>query len=277
MRHYAITIEAKVHWGYSIRTFPASATQRSFNIPPPTSIIGALAYAYASTKGINREYSSVKQPYTTYTVEFIEEFGTKYATIHLLEPIKEHTLQTIRYFTMSVQAPKTDVEKYSKSLKVAEMFAPVQIGYIACPASTLLLIVLSNKPLPRATAWSVLRIGSKESLISVQAVWQSEIQLTEVREGESLDIVNTCYLADLAQPQPQANYIIERTPVPLTEEEWFQWYSFKIHSPTIERNLIAPLPELYTPVKITKDCFISSLKFYDRRLVILIPKECILQ
>ncbi|MEM1560174.1 MAG: hypothetical protein QXK24_02340 [Ignisphaera sp.] len=275
MKLFATIITVKVHWGYSIRTFPASASQRSFSIPPSTTIVGALAYAYASVNNINREYSTIEYPFTNYVSEFIEEFGINYATVHLPEPIYEHSFQTIRYFTMPVQAPKTDVERFSETLKIAEMFNPIQIGYMICSTLTSTLIILSEKPIPKAIMWSILRLGSKESIVSVQDAYQEEVQPIEVSEGDIIHIVNTSYISDLAEPQPPANYIIERMPAPITRDEWLRWYSFKLHPTVLERNVIIPLPEVFTSVRILKPSYKFTITSRNKQLITIIPKEAL--
>jgi CRISPR-associated protein Cas5 subtype I-A len=273
MKIYLTTIMAKTHWGYSIRTFPASATQKSIAVPPPTTIVGALACAYATTSKLNREYSLVGKDFMAYPVEFLQEFDIKYATLHLHEQAGEQTLQTIRYFTMPVQAPKADIARFAETLKVAEMFGPVQIGYVAAPLTTLTLTILSSKPLPKEAAWSISRLGSRDSLIAIEKTTQSEVELQKVNMGEKIYLVNTYYPMDLAAPQPPATYTIERMPIPLSREEWLQWFSFRPHSPSIERNVIIPLPRQYTPVKILKNCFKISIKADGDMLTLLIPME----
>lgn len=215
----------------------------------------------------------MEYPFTTYTVEFIEKYGIKYIAIHLPEQIYEHTFQTIRYFTMPVQAPRTDVQRFSENLKVAEMFGPVQIGYRVCPTLLLTIIILSKNLLPKAAAWSILRLGSKESIISVQSVDQEEVQPVEVSEGTIIHIVNTVFIADLAEPQPPANYLIERVPIPITKNEWFQWYSFKLHPTNLERNVIVPLPEAFTSVKTLKPCYMFTMISDNGRFVTITPRE----
>ncbi|MCS7114489.1 MAG: type I-A CRISPR-associated protein Cas5a [Candidatus Bathyarchaeota archaeon] len=268
---HATIVTIRIHWGYSVRTFPASATQKSFTIPPPTTIVGALAQAYALVSGVNREYSNIEQPFTTYTAEFVEQFGIKHTAIHLPEAINEHNLQTIRYFTMPVQAPDSDVQRFSNTLRIAEMFGPVQIGYVACPQQALTLIILSRRPIPKAAAWSITRIGSRESFVYVQAVHQSEAHLMQAPEGEVIHFVNTSFYAELAQPQPPGNCLIERAPSPITKEEWLRWYSFKFHPPAIERNLVIPLPELFTAAKVKRPCLKTDVKVDGRNLTILTP------
>lgn len=273
MELYATTIGAKVHWGLSIRTFPASATQRSFTVPPPTTIAGALAYAHASTSNLNREYSDVEAPYTTYTAEFIREYGVRHVAVHVAEPLGGPTLQTIRYFTMPVQAPKTDVEAFSTSLKVAEMFAPIQVGYMACPLVTLTLVVLSDRPIPKRAAWSVLRLGSRESIVTVTSVAQVKASIERLAEGTTLHQVNTSYLAELATPE--GSYIAEDMPSPISLDEWLQWYSFKVHPPSIERRMIIPVPWVYVSAKTLKACYGCFIEHEGRRLATLIPVEAL--
>jgi len=235
--------------------------------------VGALACAYATVNKLNREYSLVEEPFTTFSAEFLQEFDVKYAALHLHEQIAEQTLQTIRYFTMSVQAPKTDINRFAETFKVAEMFAPVQIGYVVAPLITMTFIVLSGKPLPIVAAWSISRLGSRESLISIKKVMQSEVELRRVDKERENHLVNTYYFAELAMPQPPSTYMVERMPMPINREEWFQWFSFKLHSPSIERNVIIPLPRQYTSVKILRDCFKIATKINETMLILLIPME----
>jgi len=276
MKLHVTAIIARVHWGYSVRTFPASASQRSFTVPPPTTIIGALAYAYATVNDINREYSEKDSPFTTYTTEFIEEYGVKYATVHLLESVGEHVFQTIRYFTMPVQLPITDIEKFSSHMRISEMFGPIQIGYVAYPQLNLILLTLSEKEIPKKVAWSLTRIGSKESIIYVESVTQGEVELKELALGSEY-MINTYYHSDLAKPVSPSSYMIERMPMPLKKDERQQWYSFKPHPPKIERVIIVPLPPLYVYAKIIKNCYIATFNVNEKKIVMTVPKECVEQ
>lgn len=264
MKYYVSVINVKTHWGFSVRTYPASATQISYTAPPPTSIIGSLACAYSALKNNHREYMwGDQEHFYSYVAEFVDDFNIVYATACILSELRTSTLQTIRYFTMPYQAPKKDIETFSKHLKVSEMFAPIQLGYVVY--DQLALIIVSGKEIPTNVLWSVTRLGSKESIISVNNVIKKEIKLRKISKGEYIK-VNTYVPLDLGVVEAPSSFVMEKMPFPITKNDWMEWFSFR-EQKIIEKTVVIPLPPVNVNFKTLKDCYEASLNGYT----ILLP------
>jgi len=279
---HANVIRVRVFWGYSIRTYPASATQASLPIPPPTSVVGAVAHAYGTVESIHKEYCSLNGDILSFAAQFVEDFGVKYAGVCLLDKMAVPTLQTIRFFTMPVRAPRITIEEFARHRKVAEMFAPVQLGYMAYPGGQLTLILLSEKQVPYNVLWSLSRIGSKESAVEVLMTRSVKVSLHEVQRGELLHKVNVCFLAELGKTVPPSDYELVNIPISLTLNEWRNWYSFKLKpGRDIIRPAVVPLPEGYVTLRVTKRCYEVTISDEggslrgELRYKLLVPPEVI--
>lgn len=267
MKHYISTIFLNIHWGFSIRKYPASATQTSYTAPPPPSIIGSLACAYSSLNIGHKEYSLLDDLYS-YAMEFIKKFDVKYASACITCDTTKSNLQTIRYFTMLFQLPKRDIETFSKHLRVSEMFAPLQLGYTVC--NELILMIISCKEIPLNTLWSITRIGSKESLVYVTDVFEEAVEPEKVDVNKHVK-VNTYTPIDLGSVEGPSSFIIENMPFPLSIDEWKSWFSFKLQK-NVERTVMIPLPPTYLTLKILRECF----KFtFANKYTVLVPAEVI--
>ncbi|MEM1550132.1 MAG: type I-A CRISPR-associated protein Cas5a [Candidatus Methanomethylicia archaeon] len=267
MKHYISIIFLDIHWGFSVRKYPASATQTSYMAPSPPSIVGSLACAYSSLSNDHREYSLLDDLYS-YTMEFIKRFDVKYASACVVCDIPKSTLQTIRYFTMPFQLPKKDIETFSKHLKVSEMFAPLQLGYTIY--DKLILIVISRKEIPLNTLWSITRIGSKESLVYVTDIFEEVIEPEEVGENTYVK-VNAYTPISLGSAEGPSNFIVENMPFPLSIDEWKSWFSFKLQK-NIERTVMIPLPPTYLTLKTLQKCFKFTVA---NKYIVLVPTEVI--
>lgn len=265
MKYYISTIFINMHWGFSIRKYPASAAQISYTVPTPPSIIGSLACAYSSLNNNHREYSLLDNIYS-YSMEFIEKFNIKYASACIQSNTISSTLQTIRYFTMPFQSPKKNIETFSRHLEVSEMFAPLQLGYTVC--DRLILTVISCKEIPLNTLWSITRIGSKESSAYVTDAFEEEIEPEEVSAGIYIK-TNSYIPINLGVAEGPSNFIIENMPFPLSINEWKSWFSFKLQK-NVEKTAMIPLPPVYLTLKTLQNCFKFTVA---DKYTILVPVE----
>ncbi len=218
MRIKAAVIHCCLHWGFSVRAFPGSAVQPSFLIPPPSTIIGAL------TKGImwnvSKELFFVSDGIVSPIYRFIEDYWPFYITVLVdtdLAPAR--TKIAIRYMTGIYQA-KLTVEQWAKSLMPAQFFAPVQVGYTVIPGSSLYIIYIGDKLPPKTALWSLNRLGSKESMVSVIDVYTYEVEATEIKKDDKVEVVNTCTPSFLIKDITEGMYIVEEIPFPLSKDEW---------------------------------------------------------
>ena len=52
---YYVKVSMRLIWGFTVKNLISSKTRESYIIPPPTTLIGALAYGYTKLKGIPEE------------------------------------------------------------------------------------------------------------------------------------------------------------------------------------------------------------------------------
>ena len=190
--------------------------------------------------------------------EFIKKFDIKYATACILSETRTSTLQTIRYFAIPYRAPKTGIKEFSGHLKVAEMFAPVQLGYTVY--DRLALLIVSGREIPLNILWSINRLGSKESTVLVDNVVEKKIEAQKINVGDYVK-VNTYVPLDVGAIEAPSSFIVEKMPFPLNPSEWKSWFSLRKQE-NIERAIVIPIPQVYVHLRTLKKCYKLSLNKY---------------
>lgn len=167
----------RLHWGFSVRTPYGSAMQASYPLPPPPTLVGALAAACRDSTG-GREVVQV-QGYRV-SAAYVVARDVRWASAGWLDRRAQATA-LIRYFTGPYQSRKT-LEEVAERLNPAELFAPVNMGVVVAPGARLLVTYWGESVDRYADcAWNIHRLGSKESIVSVEDVqW---VQASEVPGG----------------------------------------------------------------------------------------------
>lgn len=162
-------VRVKLHWGFSVRTPLGSKLQASYRLPPPPTVVGALAAACAEGK---RELDVVKG--VSMSAVFAEEYRVRWAAAAWGSYSAPTTLQ-IRYFTGPYQSFRT-LQEIAERGTVSELFAPVGLGAVIAPGGELILVVVFERDdngrvkKLRDCSQYVTRVGSKESLVTVKEV-----------------------------------------------------------------------------------------------------------
>lgn len=199
----ALTVKARYHWGFWVRAPGTSKFQGTLPIPPPTTILGALAYPLArrgvlSLRGVRLEgdvvFDSKKgiispagllEDY----VYAVARFDPVYSFGHVWDDLN-------KYVTLLFQETikSTDEEKAVGGrrylMKYRTMALPVgKVYYPSGKISMVLLVKESAREVVsgsledelRKAAWQMTRVGSKESIVSVEEVFVSKAKPLEDR------------------------------------------------------------------------------------------------
>jgi len=166
-----VLVKAKTLWGFSTRYPTQTAAQDSIPLPPPTTVLGALALQYA-------RYSRLPETTT---------LGTKLysSTVNLL------TNKIIKYCTSGIKYPSvvkhSDVNRsimliYQKHKEFKYHFAAQAMSkaYTLIPENPILLAYIvedSYVELISKLAWGISSVGSKEGLISVTDITIHDLKI----------------------------------------------------------------------------------------------------
>lgn len=172
----ALVAVLRFHWGFSLRQPFASKATEPLPVPQPTTIVGALAAAHYHDKA---EYYVYGRRLYSRSLKLVSDFGIKWATSGWLDLF---TLSStlIRYFSGPYQSRKTREEDTPKSLIVSNLFAPINIGIAVAPGSRMFIAVFGDRVDElKDDAYSIYRLGSKESLVAVE-----QVDVLDVKEVE---------------------------------------------------------------------------------------------
>lgn len=159
-----ILVKARTLWGFSIKYPTQTAMQDSIPLPPPTTVLGALAAQYARYNKLPETLKIGTKLYSS-AVKLLLDKIIKYCTSGLKysSAIKYSDIsRSIMLIYQRYKEPKFHFAAQSTS-KV----------YTLMPESPLLLICVTEDPyaeLIYKLAWGISSVGSKEGLVSVTDV-----------------------------------------------------------------------------------------------------------
>lgn len=221
-----LRIEVIFHWGFWTRTPNTSRYQPSLSIPPPTTLLGALVNPIISLNlsKINGEVILNDRKPSSPVIEFIDMiaassfyyYNSQYAFIY--DDINKYI--TLHFQTKTKDKPEEKdaggrryLLKYrSGALKVGKVVAPSSKGvvcYLIDEDKAEKLLGNDWKKSIQIAAYNINRIGSKESIVSVESVKMIE----DIKSISTPSKVRTkCYIplkyVDVTQLKDQ--YYVER-------------------------------------------------------------------
>ncbi len=156
---YAVFVELNVFSQYSTYLPSTSASSEAYPLPPPTTLVGALAYPYTRLKYGVREYINGYSP----AIELINE--VKYASAGIpLDEIIVPTKNIERLYQHIYLRPD-----YRRDVGRAYTVGVRPVLY--ANKMYLLYIVRGSKPDIIKYSYGIIRVGRKESLVSVNKVY----------------------------------------------------------------------------------------------------------
>lgn len=158
-----LLIEVFFTWGHFIKPPYLSLGGASLPYPPPTTLIGALAYPYYKHKNLHGEILYIEGTPHSPAVELLNYI--KYASIGYLEPTVSQIIDINKYYTFAYLR-----EEYRKDESMWTSITGVGKTYVLSKAVALYLVKKEYAELLSKVAWGISRIGSKESLVAVTNV-----------------------------------------------------------------------------------------------------------
>lgn len=158
-----VLVETVFSWGYILKPPFLALGGRSVPYPPPTTLVGALAYPYIRSRNDSREVVFInKKPYSP-AVMLLDK--VRYAVMGYPRPSMIQVMDMNRYASYGYL--RSDHKKRRNM-----WFAIMGIGKNYIPYKSVIAYVVEDKwstEISR-TAWGITRIGSKEGLVSVTKV-----------------------------------------------------------------------------------------------------------
>jgi CRISPR-associated protein Cas5a/b/c len=199
------------HWGYSIKHPMYSASQPALKFPPPTTLIGALSYPYTRVNGPEVESKS-GQLYSS-SIRLLDHVLWACYKIVDFDP---RMLVETRDIIRALIVPYVRSEHVYPGSKF--LWAIQVHGKVCAPAlklDTVFIVDDDSAETVSQYAWGIARVGSKESIVSVESV-----SVLDIETEEKSDVVSTsfCFPKELAQ-NIKGGYVEEMMPAP--SREWF--------------------------------------------------------
>jgi len=178
----ALLVKLRLHWGYSVKQPAFSASQPSFKLPPPTTLIGALAAAAAMSEGWPEAYLEGDSVYSS-AARILKT--VPWATLRMLTMDPDLLAET-RDLTRVLIAPY--VRRDNLYPGSPYIWAVQSHGKIYAPAAALeVLYIVRDGEADKLYkyAWGITRLGSKESIVSVNRVEALDASPAQLSEAET--------------------------------------------------------------------------------------------
>ncbi|WP_238026458.1 type I-A CRISPR-associated protein Cas5a [Metallosphaera javensis (ex Hofmann et al. 2022)] len=149
-------VKVRLHWGFSISYPTASKEKRGTLLPPPTTLVGALSYG--RFRGVDSGDDLRSSP----AISIMDKVRVASARFEGEGTyIEDIVRNTVSYF----QKPERKADR-------RYMFNVVPTGRVYTPGGLLTLVYVTEIPEDelRRLSWSIIRLGSKEGLVSVEDV-----------------------------------------------------------------------------------------------------------
>lgn len=163
MNYSILLVELFFSWGHFIKPPYLPLGGHSLPYPPPTTLIGALAYPYYKYLGLNKEIELINgEPYSS-SVKLLEY--VKYSSMGYLNPMITQIIDINKYhiFGYVRDEYRGDTTKWTSVIGVGKT-------YVLSRAVAAYLIKRDYGELFSKIAWGISRIGSKEGLVAVNKV-----------------------------------------------------------------------------------------------------------
>jgi CRISPR-associated protein Cas5a/b/c len=224
MKPYLLVVEAEPAWGYSIRQPNYARRQPCYLLPPPSTLIGALAYPLALNNGEGEYYLHESKTIVSSPKKLI---GPVLAASACYSPNSKAIMSEDinRYLILQFQRkPRRAEPKYR--------FGVVPAGKVYAPSAEMQLVYAIDgekcsqtlgenwKDRLLSAAYSITRLGSREGILCVK-----KAELHEANEVNDKTINTRFYFpqdtADLSTINNYSgDYYIEEFPDPNIEDIW---------------------------------------------------------
>ena len=165
---FTLKVEAALHWGLAPRITPYSKARKALKLPPPTTLIGALAYPYTRYKRLPENISPTLSSATLLSKIIVSAhaFLNAAATIY-------GDINRVYWYHKAKGQAKTDAVALEKIYltPLGKMRYPIlNIVYVIDPDRAEELLGFWWSETLEALAWSITRIGNREATVSTLSV-----------------------------------------------------------------------------------------------------------
>jgi CRISPR-associated protein Cas5a/b/c len=209
----ALLVEGIFHWGFSVRLVTESAGAQYYPYPPPSTLIGALAYGVSAVKGLPECIISPAGKGSNAILSTVAQIhrAVRWATFAFSDKFSVRRVGAVGYsdFIRAFRLPYQRGQRHTWGQ--SEMWYGVNAhGRVyACGAGFKAIYLVDEKRLEGLelgesdllrAAYSIVRIGARESLVSVvsaEVTKDVEVQMSgEVKEPLEIEYYFPARLAE---------------------------------------------------------------------------------
>mgnify|MGYP000020468972 CR=1 FL=1 len=170
---YALLVDVELHWGLSINHFLGTKSRPALRVIPPTTLIGALSYPLAKIK---------KWPENIGSLSSADRLRSVLTSVHY-SVLLGHSVtyaEVSKVFSYKVRERKVISDAVAVQKIYTKPGTILRIYYIFHDHLARDLGPSWKKEL-RAAGWGIVRIGAKESLVSVKDSRFVDVNLVKVK------------------------------------------------------------------------------------------------
>ncbi len=255
-----VHVEVELHWGYSIKEPLYTASQPTYKLPPQTTVVGALAYPYAY---INRLPENIVDGDKLYSTTVRLASMIRWVSIrNTMAPLGPIETMDINRLILVLGIRRAHIYPGSRFL-----WGVQPIGKIYSPSWKLEIMILPEKERVNGIArlaYSIVRLGCRESLVSVDRV-----EVVDANVSRQEFVSTSYYFPRRLAREISGNYMV--THMPTLTSEFYRLAHITDPRRFIEEYIIPRDPVGRIDVRLAEDA-IAILNPVNNDHVI-IPKE----
>ncbi len=181
---YGLVADVELHWGITLNYFSGTKSKPVLQVIPPTTIIGALAYPLAKLKGEPENSGNASR------AEVFKEIfvGVYYSIVEgALVPYAE--ISKVWFYKVRDKKAESDAAAFPRLYSRTP--TRIRLYYIIDASRASRKLGMSWRKLLEYAAWSIMRLGSKESIVSVVDVRASIVKELTIKEVEVVETAAT--------------------------------------------------------------------------------------
>ena len=178
---YFLYVEAKLHWGFACRLVPFGKSRLALKVPPPSTLLGALAYPLARQLGWPEVILEADGRAKSGADRVLGFSASAHARIRFAPSIRSDISRVFWYYLLKKEV-RTDaiaLEKVYANPLPEEGAPKIDIIYVIDAGRAEDALGQRWPALLETSAWAMTRIGQKEGLITVEEVRLAEAKLLD--------------------------------------------------------------------------------------------------
>lgn len=193
-----LVVEVEPHWGVSLNYFLSTKSKGALRVIPPTTLLGALARPIATLMRIPENRGDVS------TADLMRDVVRSVHYAIEKGSLIPHT-EISKVVTYKVRAKKIVSDAVGVAKTYSSPRTVLRIYYVINPATAEKVLGREWRKVLLQAGWGILRLGAKESIISVRSV-----DLLEAREVVAEDTVKTSATIPMDRAVSiSGNYVVE--------------------------------------------------------------------